>query len=127
VVWRRLVAAADWPQWCPNIQDVKFLRGSNRLLDQNSRFAFETLGRRIHATVDEFIPYSRLGWFATNTEITVYQAWLLLPRADNCQVVTEIAANGPRAIAIRETEPQALHRNNELWLRALKRVSEREA
>jgi hypothetical protein len=125
VVWRRLVEAADWAQWCPSVQKVEFLVGGIRLLDQNTRFSFIILGRCIRATVDEFVPYSRLGWFGINADIDIYQSWLLRSMAGGCHVMTEAAANGPGALSIRDADPQAVHRSNELWMSALKRVSER--
>ena len=81
-------------------------------------------GGGFNFVVDEFVPYSRLVWSGANTEISVRSTWLLRSGADGCQVVSEAAANGPGAIAIREADAYALYRDDERLIRALKRVSE---
>ena len=124
-VWRHLVEAPKWPEWYPNSQAVGLLTEPSDVLQKDSRFEFDTFGTHIAATIDEFEPERRLGWFGFGTDITAYHTWLLIPLAEGCQVVTEVVAKGPGAVAIREPDPEALYKGHDLWLSRLKQLSER--
>jgi hypothetical protein len=124
-VWRHLVEAPKWPLWYSNSQDVHILNDRTGLLQQDSRFEFNTFGMHIDAEVSEYVPNSRLGWFGKGTDVNAYHTWLFAPLARGCQVVTEEVAKGPGAIGIRKSDPNAMYKGHELWVTSLKQLSEK--
>jgi hypothetical protein len=125
-VWRHLVEAPKWPQWYPNSQNVRIIGNGSGLLQQGTKFEFDTFGLHVVAQLHEFDAQSRLGWFGKGVGIDAYHTWLLIPRIKDCYVVTEEVAKGPGAIAIRKPDPDAMHKGHELWLEKLKSLSEKQ-
>lgn len=123
-VWQHIVQAPQWPQWYPNSNDVRIVSGKSDMLVNGSRFEWNTFGIDIDSTVHEFVLYRRVGWFGKGKDIDAYHTWFLTTVPDGCQVVTEEAAKGPGAIAIRKADPDAMHKGHGLWLASLKRLSE---
>jgi hypothetical protein len=124
-VWRHIVEAEKWPLWYPNSHNVRILNNSKGVLQEGSRFVWTTFGLAIQSRVFEFLPTSRIGWFGTGAGLDAYQTWLLIEKPRGCQVVMEKVMTGPGAIALRNMDPDALHRNHDLWNSNLKRVAER--
>jgi polyketide cyclase/dehydrase/lipid transport protein len=124
-VWRHIVEAPKWPQWYPNSQDVQIVGDRTRTLKPSSRFEFNTFGLHIDARISEFVPESRVGWFGDGEGINAYHTWLLISDPPGCHVVTEEVAKGPAAIALRESDPNTMHRGHDLWLNTLKVLSEK--
>ena len=54
-----------------------------------------------------------------------YHTFLLLKEPEGCRVVTEEVVRGPGAAEFRKKDPNAMHRGHDLWLSALKQVSEK--
>jgi len=54
-VWQHLVEAPKWPLWYSNSDDVHMLNDQTGLLQQASKFEFNTFGRHIDAKVSETI------------------------------------------------------------------------
>jgi uncharacterized protein YndB with AHSA1/START domain len=123
-VWSTLVQASAWPSWYSNAHDVA-LAGAERELRSGSHFSWTTFGIRVHSEVREFVPARRLAWFGQAPGITAYHAWQLSPLATSCHVVTDETNNGPRAVALRRDEPEAIHDGHARWLGELKSRLER--
>ncbi len=124
-IWQHLIEAPKWPQWYSNSHDVRILNNTNDILEQGTRFEFNTFGLHINAEISEFVPGSRLGWFGKGTDINAYHTWLLMNAPEGCHVITEEVAKGPAAIALRKSDPDAMHKGHELWLNGLKQISEK--
>ena len=124
VVWKHIIAAIKWPDWYPNAQDVRISNNTSGVLRADSRFTWTTFGLPIVSSVHEFVPNSRAGWFGRSKNLDAYHTWLLLPVAKGCHVVTEEVVKGPAAIALRKSDPNAMHKGHDLWLASLKKVSE---
>jgi hypothetical protein len=124
-IWKHIVEAPKWPQWYPNSQDVQIVGDRSGTLKPSSRFEFNTFGLHIDARISEFVPVSRVGWFGDGKDINAYHTWLLIPDPTGCHVVTEEVAKGPAAIALRESDPNTMHRGHDLWLSTLKVLSEK--
>jgi Polyketide cyclase / dehydrase and lipid transport len=86
-VWKHLVDAEKWPQWYPNSKDVQLIDGATAL-GPNVRWRWTTFGLGIESRVQEYAPYSRLGWYgyAPGTAPAFYHTWLLQTRASGCLV-----------------------------------------
>ena len=123
-VWRHIIEAPRWPDWYPNSHEVRIVRGRTKALEQNTRFEWDTFGLHIDSTVHECVPATRVGWFGEGKDIDAYHTWLLASTPEGCQVVTEEVAIGAGAIALRKSDPDAMHKGHDLWLRSLKQVSE---
>ena len=93
-VWQHIIEAPKWPDWYTNSHDVRVVRGRTDVLEQNTRFEWDTFGFHIDSTVHEFVPATRVGWFGEGKGIDAYHTWLLAPTPEGCQVVTEEVAIG---------------------------------
>ena len=123
-IWERISDATTWPQWYPNSKDVR-IDGGNVLKD-GTVFHWSTFGLPLESRVNEFVPYSRIGWhgYAPGAAPSFYHTWYLKPQGDVCLVVTDEVGKGKDAAHLRETDESLMHRGHDLWLATLKWVSE---
>jgi hypothetical protein len=122
--WSHIIDAKGWPEWYPNAKEVK-LTGVNVLRD-GTVFRWTTFGLPIESKVNEFTPYTRIGWYgyAPGTAPSFYHTWYLKTRGDACLVVTDEVGKGKDAAHLRVTDEGLMHRGHDLWLATLKWVSE---
>jgi len=125
-VWKHIVEAPKWPQWYPNSKDVHIINGGGSVLNEGSMFRWTTFGLPIESKINEFVPFSRIGWFGyvPGSRPAFYHTWYLTPRADGCQVVTDEVGNGPDAAELRKNDEGLMHRGHDLWLATLRWVAE---
>jgi len=123
-VWQHIIDATKWPEWYPNAKAVQVMNGT--VLGQGSVFRWTTFGLAIESKVNEFVPYTRIGWYgyAPGTEPTFYHTWFLTETGDGCSVVTDEVGIGKDAAHLRETDEGLMHRGHDLWLATLKWMSE---
>jgi len=123
-IWSHIIDANKWPEWYPNAREVK-ITGDNVLKD-GTVFRWTTFGLPIESKVNEFTPYTRIGWYgyAPGTAPSFYHTWYLKTRGDGCLVVTDEVGKGKDAVHLRETDEGLMHRGHDLWLATLKWVSE---
>ena len=123
-IWSHIIDASKWPEWYPNAKEVK-VTGDNVLKD-GTVFRWITFGLPIESKVNEFTPYTRIGWYgyAPGTAPSFYHTWYLKTRGDACLVVTDEVGKGKDAVHLRETDQSLMHRGHDLWLATLKWVSE---
>jgi hypothetical protein len=125
IVWQHLVQAQTWPEWYPNSHNVKLLNSTDGKLHKDTQFSWDTFGVHIESQVHEFALDSRIGWFGQGTGMDAYHTFLLLRTPDGCRVVTEEVVRGPGAVEFHKKDPDAMHRGHDLWLSALKQMSEK--
>jgi hypothetical protein len=125
IVWGHIVDAARWPEWYPNAKDVK-LSGGAKELGADTVWRWTTFGLAIESRVNEFVPYSRLGWFgyAPGKPPAFYHTWYLAPQGAGCLVSMDEAGIGADAAGLRRSDKSLMHRGHDLWLATLKWVSE---
>ena len=126
-VWKHIVVATKWPEWYPNSKDVRFVDGGP-VLQQGSVFRWTTFGIALESKVNEFVPYSRIGWFgyAPGAAPSFYHTWYLTPAGtDACTVVTDEVGKGADAAHLRQTDESLMHRGHDLWLATLKWMAEK--
>ena len=123
-IWSHIIDATRWPEWYPNSKEVK-ITGDN-VLKEGTVFRWTTFGLPLESKVNEFTPYTRIGWYgyAPGTAPSFYHTWYLKPRGDACLVVTDEVGKGKGAVHLRETDEGLMHRGHDLWLATLKWVSE---
>jgi uncharacterized protein YndB with AHSA1/START domain len=127
-VWQHIVDATKWPEWYPNSKDVRIVKGTQ--LAQGTVFRWTTFGLPLESKINEFVPYTRIGWYgyapgttpsATNS---FYHTWFLTPAGDACRVITDEVGMGKDAAHLRETDESLMHRGHDLWLATLKWTAE---
>lgn len=126
-IWRNLVQAGEWPTWYANSADIKIEGSDTGRFQAGSVFTWKTFGFPVHSRIHEFVPQSRLGWYGDGTGIRAYHTWLIIPKDDGCEVVTEESQVGPSAIAFNLAQPTAMFDGHHWWLTALKARCERAA
>ena len=124
-VWSHIVAATKWPEWYPNSKDVRLTDGGAEL-KAGSVFRWSTFGLPLESRVNEFVPYSRIGWYgyAPGEAPSFYHTWYLTPEGNGCLVVTDEAGKGASAAHLRRTDESLMHRDHDLWLATLKWMAE---
>jgi hypothetical protein len=122
--WDNIIDATKWPQWYPNSKDVRIIDGA--MLAEGTVFRWETFGLPIESKINEFAPYTRIGWYgyAPGKAPAFYHTWFLTQTGDACLVVTDEAGIGKDAAHLRETDGSLMHRGHDLWLATLKWVAE---
>jgi hypothetical protein len=97
---------------------------------QGAVFRWTTFGLPLESKINEFVPYTRIGWYGyapgttPSAEHSFYHTWFLTPEGDACRVVTDEVGMGKDAAHLRETDESLMHRGHDLWLATLKWVSE---
>jgi len=120
-VWRSLVAVEQWPTWCSTAQKVRILT-SEKVLGPHSKWAWTTVGVPLYSTVAKYVPNERLEYYSVHTDnsgVAAYRAWLLIPVADGCKVISELVESGPVAQYAASTQQRMQGQ-----LKQLKAVSE---
>jgi uncharacterized protein YndB with AHSA1/START domain len=98
-VWRYLIAVEQWPTWCSTAQNVRIIT-SERVLGPHSKFRWTTVGVPLECTVAKYVTNERLEYYTEHTDnsgVHAYRAWLLIPVADGCKVISELVEYGPIA------------------------------
>lgn len=123
-IWGHIVDATMWPQWYPNSKDVRI--DGDDILKEGSIFHWSTFGLLLESKVNEFVPFTRIGWYgyAPGMAPSFYHTWYLKPEAGACLVVTDEVGKGKDAAHLRDTDESLMHRGHDLWLATLKWVSE---
>jgi uncharacterized protein YndB with AHSA1/START domain len=123
-IWSHIIDAAKWPEWYPNSKEVKI--NADTVLEDGTVFRWRTFGLQLESKVNEFVPYTRIGWYgyAPGTEPSFYHTWYLKLQGDACLVVTDEVGRGKDAAHLRETDESLMHRGHDLWLATLKWISE---
>jgi uncharacterized protein YndB with AHSA1/START domain len=126
-VWKHIVEATKWPQWYPNSKDVQIIGGGDKL-NAGSVFRWTTFGLPLESRINEFTPYSRIGWYgyAPGEKPSFYHTWYLEQAGDGCRVVTDEVGMGSSAAYLRESDESLMHRGHDLWLATLKWMAEGE-
>jgi hypothetical protein len=117
-VWKVLIRAAEWPNYYANASKVAIESGGADL-SAGTRFTWQTFGVSLRTQVTEFEPFERIAWLATAPMIEAYHAWLILPAAGGCHVITEETQHGLAARVGRLIFPGRMERWHQRWLEGL--------
>ena len=127
-VWQHIIDATKWPKWYPNSKDVQIIDGT--VLAHGTVFRWTTFGLPLESKINEFVPYTRIGWYGyapgttPSVEHSFYHTWFLTPAGNACRVVTDEVGMGNDAAHLRETDESLMHRGHDLWLATLKWMAE---
>lgn len=126
-VWDVLLGAETWPAWYEGATSVQVSGAPDRRLHPGAAFTWRTMGLDFTSTVTEFQAPHRLSWESRKAAIKGYHAWLIVPTADGCKVVTEESQHGFLTFMQRVFLPKKLHRLHDIWLAELKKKAEARA
>ena len=124
VVWEILTAAESWPDWYKGAQNVVVRPVSKGVLKENSVFTWKTMGLDFESTIKEFVPYSRLSWESQKKSIQGYHAWLIVPTAQGCKVITDESQNGWLTFFEKIFQPNKMRKLHDVWLLEIKKKAE---
>jgi Polyketide cyclase / dehydrase and lipid transport len=127
-IWSVLVRAVEWPNWYPNSKRVRIESGGTDLY-LGAQFSWCTFGVCLKSVVQEFAPFERIAWTAKAIGIDAYHAWLIVPAASGCRVITEETQYGWMARLADTMMPNRMHHYHQMWLDrlALRCNADREA
>ena len=124
VVWDLLVNAEDWPNWYEGMSNVAILNSDNPQLQATSEVRFTTMNRDFNGFIREFEPYERLAWETKNEKLAAYHAWLIIPNAQGCLLVTDEVQKGKLANMQKLFLPNKLKNLHDVWLVGFKEKAE---
>ena len=119
IVWRILVEAAAWPAWYEDAEDVQVLGAPGGVLTASASFSWSTMGLDFTSTIEEFAPPYRLSWESRKATIKGYHAWLIIPTATGCKVVTGESQYGFMTLMQKVFVPNKLRELHDVWLAKL--------
>ena len=118
-VWAWLVRATLWPTWYSNASHVQ-IDGGGPDLGPGTEFQWRTFSASLRSKVQEFVPPERLAWDAQGSGVDVYHAWLIIPTAAGCHVLTEESQYGSLARLDHALRPERMFQGHQRWLQGLK-------
>lgn len=124
-IWGHLIAAARWPEWFPNAKNVRMLDQPS--LNAGARFAWEAGGLEVDCVIIDWAMPHRLTWLGSlpGADAPIFcHVWLIVPQGQATHVISEETGRGELPKTLSEEDPDALTRGNEMWLTALKSLSE---
>lgn len=124
-VWQLLIAATAWNSWYDGIQQIKFEDSSQVDLAKNTKVFWRSMGQDLNNTVVEFEPATRLAWQFREQKIQGHHAWVIVPTATGCRVITDESQTGRLAKLQKIFLPKKLMKQHDRWLRLLKAEAEK--
>ena len=125
-VFAVLTDVSAWPEWLIFAREAH-IDGPDKTIHQGTLVHLTMFGGPMDTLIAEYVPNFRLAWFprgASEAKAQHYHAWLLIPQANACRVVTEetgISVDDSKRVAAHDT---TMHRAHDLWLASLKWASE---
>lgn len=127
VVWDIITDVSAWPEWYSGAANVSILRPVDGRVGPDSVVSWRTMGLNFDSVVKEFEPPNRFAWDSRKAVIRGYHAWLIIPTAEGCRVITDESFRGPLAIMQGTFIPNKLHRLHQEFLETLKVKAEAQA
>lgn len=120
-VWQELISAESWPDWYEGAKNVQIISSTSpQKLTTAAKFEWNTMGFRFTSEIKEFVHQERLSWISMKRSIQGYHAWLIIPTASGCKVITAESQNGWLVGFEKTFQPKKLYRLHGIWLTELK-------
>jgi hypothetical protein len=128
VVWDIFIHAAKWPELNKKAEGIKLLNSPDGKLNSSSVFIWSPAGK-FTSTIKEFKPPYNVAWLGetVNKKITIYNAWMIIPTAEGCKVISEESQNGPKTKTEKMFAPTMVRKDLRNWLNRLKEQSEKQS
>jgi hypothetical protein len=103
-VWQHIIDATKWPEWYPNSKDVRITDGT--VLAEDTLFRWTTFGLPLESKINEFVPYTRIGWYgcAPGTTPRVGRVWGGRLEAGPCVLRRWTERRRARGLALRQAQ-----------------------
>ena len=124
VVWKYLVEAENWESWYKGARNVSLINTGEQRLNANSIFRWETMGLKFESKIMQFEENRLLAWESRKRSIQGYHAWLIIPTANGCKVVTDESQNGWLTFFEKLFQGKKLKKLHDIWLIGLKQKAE---
>jgi hypothetical protein len=72
----------------------------------------------------EFVPNERMAWEVRRGNLTAYHAWVIVPTANGCRLITTEAQSGFLTFLQKVFQPNKLLNLHEHWLEVIKARAE---
>ena len=128
VVWDIFINAAKWPELNKKAEGIKLLNSPDGKLNSSSVFIWSPAGK-FTSTIKEFKPPYNVAWLGEtdNKKITIYNAWMIIPTAEGCKVISDESQNGPKTKVEKIFAPNMVRKDLHDWLIRLKEQSEKQS
>jgi hypothetical protein len=128
VVWDIFINTAKWPELNKKAEGIKLLNSPDGKLNSSSVFIWSPAGK-FTSTIKEFRPPYNVAWLGEtdNKKITIYNAWMIIPTAEGCKVISDESQNGPKTRMEKIFAPNMVRKDLHNWLIKLKEQSEKQS
>lgn len=128
VVWDIFINAAKWPEWHKKAEGIKLLNSPDGKLNSSSVFIWQPAGK-FTSKIKEFNPPYNIAWYGEtdNKNMTIYNAWMIIPTKEGCKVVSDESQNGPKTKLEKIFAPNMVRKDIKGWLIRLKELSEKQS
>jgi hypothetical protein len=125
VVWNILINAKTWHTFYKGVQSpVEFMDSSSATLKNGLEFKMHTMGLHLKPVMKEFVPNERMAWEVRRSNLTAYHAWIIVPTANGCRLITPESQNGFLTLLQKVFQPKKLLKLHDTWLIEIKKKSE---
>ncbi|MEZ5041878.1 MAG: SRPBCC domain-containing protein [Saprospiraceae bacterium] len=126
VVWGILINAKEWHTYNKGAQSpIEFVDTTAKTLQDGLKFNFHTMGLKFQPIINEFVPYERLAWTSRIKSIQGYHAWVIVPTANGCRLITAESQNGFLTFMQKVFQPKKLLKLHDEWLNLIKERAEK--
>ena len=124
-VWNILIDAKKWHTFYSGVESpVEFIDPNATTLKSGMAFKMHTMGLRLEAVMKEFVPNERMAWEVRRGSLTAYHAWVIVPTAYGCRLITPEAQNGFLTFLQKIFQPNKLLNLHDHWLQVIKARAE---
>jgi hypothetical protein len=125
VVWNILIDAKKWHTFYNGVQSpVEYKDTTAATLRNGLDFKMHTMGLHLEPVMKEFVPNERMAWEVRRKNLTAYHAWVIVPTANGCRLITLEAQNGFLTFLQKVFQPNKLLKLHDKWLRLIKERAE---
>lgn len=126
IVWDILIDAKKWHTFYKGVESpVEFINDTNATTLKNGlTFKMHTMGLHLEPLMKEFVPNERMAWEVRRGNLTAYHAWVIVPTAKGCRLITPEAQNGFLTFLQKVFQPNKLLNLHEHWLEVIKARAE---
>nr|WP_315170008.1 DinB family protein [uncultured Flavobacterium sp.] len=126
VVWDILIDAKKWHTFYRGVQSpVEFADTTATTLRSGLTFSLHTMGLHLVPVMKEFVANERMAWVVRRGNLTAYHAWVIVPTANGCKLITPEAQNGFLTFMQKVFQPNKLLDLHEHWLEVIKARAEK--
>jgi uncharacterized protein YndB with AHSA1/START domain len=119
-VFSHLVDVSRWADWIPEVRRAR-VPNEIRL---GAAFEIEMYGVHLEAVVSEYEPDARFGWIGSSTDLSIYQAWTLVPVTPGTQVIAKKVERELTTALMRNSPAEEFYYAHQDTLLRLKRLAE---